>query len=416
MNLLFVSNYFPPEVNAPATRLVEHARVWAAAGHTVEVLTSNPNFPEGEIYDGYENRFVQERTDGIDVTRVPMYVAENKGVLKRTLSYVSFALSALRHVGRLRRRPDLVVATSPQFFAAIGGYWIARRFGVPFVLEVRDLWPESIVAVGAVRRSPIIRVFERLEQFLYEQSDHIVVVTDAFKAAIVAKGIDPEKISVVKNGADLRRYPGPPTPEQRAAAKASFGLDGRFVAAYTGTIGMAHRADVLYEAAAHTASPDVLYVVVGTGAERAALEARQQAAPRAGFRLLDKQPKERMPDLLAACDVSVVHLRDSPLFRTVIPSKIFEAMAMGVPIVLGVRGETQEIVEASGAGLVVPPEDPGALAEAVERLRADPALHARMVAAGPAYVAATHDRTVLAERYWQILSEVFGDRLAASLD
>jgi len=180
MRLLFVSNYFPPEVNAPATRTYEHARQWVADGHTVEILTAVPNFPEGEVYEGYENRFGQETMDGIEVTRVPMYVAENSGLVHRSLSYLSFMLAAVAYCGRLRRTPDLVAATSPQFFCAVAGWLISRLYRTPFVMEVRDLWPESIVAVGAIMdRNLIIRTLERLEHFLYRQAARIVVVTDA---------------------------------------------------------------------------------------------------------------------------------------------------------------------------------------------------------------------------------------------
>ena len=407
MRLLFVSNYFPPEVNAPATRLVEHARQWTADGHAVEVLTSNPNFPEGEIYAGYTNRFGHGVVDGIKVTRVPMYVAENKGTLKRTLSYLSFGLSALLRSGQLQQKPDLVVATSPQFFCALGGYALARVHRVPFVLEVRDLWPESIVAVGAVQRGRVIEAFEALERYLYRHADHIVVVTDAFKEAIMAKGIAGDKISVVKNGADLTFYGTPLDPDRLAELRKEFGFEGKFVAAYMGTLGMAHRADVLLEAAQRCPDPDVLFVVMGAGAERAALEAKQRALGLPNFRLLDKQPKHLMPYLLALSDVNVVHLRDMPLFGTVIPSKIFEAMAMGRPVVIGVRGESQKIVEDGDVGLAIPPEDPEALVEAVVRLKSSPELYARLSTNGPAYVRQHYDRKTLARRYWDVLAEVW---------
>ena len=402
MRLLFVSNYFPPEVNAPATRLGEHARQWAADGHAVEVLTSNPNFPEGEIYAGYDNRFRQDDAGDVAVTRVPMYVAENRGTLRRTLSYVSFMASAVWQSRRVRARPDVVVGTSPQFFCALGAYVIARRFGVPFVLEVRDLWPESIVAVGAVGRGALIRLFEALARHLYRHADHIVVVTDAFAREVVALGAPAENVSVLKNGADLDVYGAPLDAGRLAALRTELGFDGWFVAAYMGTIGMAHRADVMLDAAARC--PDVLFVVIGAGAKRAALAKRAAALALPNFRLIDKQPKAIMPYLLALTDVSVVHLSDTPLFETVIPSKIFEAMAMGRPVALGVRGEAQQIVEASGAGVAFVPEDADALAGAVCRLRDDPAEYARLSAAGPPYVRAHFDRRVLARRYWQILT------------
>jgi len=408
MRLLFISNYFPPEVNAPATRLYEHAKQWVADGHEVEVLTSQPNFPEGEIYEGYKNQFAFDKVDGIEVTRVPMYVAENKGTIKRTFSYLSFMLASVVFSQRVRKRPDVVVATSPQFFAALGGYVVSLFFRVPFVLEIRDLWPESIVAVGVVKRGMLIRLFEWMEHFIYRKADHIVVVTNAFKRFIEEKGIASEKISVLKNGFDLQILEQPLDEERLKKLRDSYDLDGKFVAAYIGTVGMAHGVEVMLEAARQCSDPNVVFMIVGAGAEREKLEARQAELRLPNVRLIDKQPKEMVPYLLALTDVSVVHLKSSPLFRTVIPSKIFEAMATKTPIVLGVEGETQEIIEEAGAGISIPPEDGEALALAVCQLRKDPALFETMAINGFDYVYRYHDRQTLARRYWKILEQAVG--------
>jgi glycosyltransferase involved in cell wall biosynthesis len=405
MRIQFVSNYFPPEVNAPATRLDEHARQWVRDGHDVEVLTSVPNFPEGQVYDGYENRFTRETRHGIDVRRVPMYVSANEGIARRTLSYLSFMLSAIWYA-RQSPTPDVVVATSPQFFAAVAGWWIARQHGVPFVLEIRDLWPESIVAVGAMERNAMIRLLERVERFLYREADRIVVVTDAFKRSIAAKGIPGEKITVLKNGVDLDRWDEPLDQDKLDRMRREHDLSGKFVASYIGTIGMAHRADVLLEAALQCDEPDVVFLVVGAGAQRQALEERYDNVRAPNFRLLDKVPKDDVPYLLALSDVSVVHLRDSDLFKTVIPSKIFEAMATRTPIVLGVRGETRAIIDEAEAGVFVPPEDAEALADAVVRLKRNPDRHTELAQNAYEYVHAHFDRTDLAREYAALLSDV----------
>ena len=405
MRIQFISNYFPPEVNAPATRLYEHAKQWVQNGHDVEVLTSVPNFPEGKVYDGYENQYTRENIDGIDVRRVPMYVTSNEGIVKRTLSYLSYMASAVWYARR-SPTPDVVVATSPQFFAAVAGWWIARQHDVPFVLEIRDLWPESIVAVGAMERNVIIRFFEQIEQFLYREADHIVPVTEAFKRAIVDKGIPADKISVIKNGVDLTRWEQPLDEAKLDKLRDEHQLNGKFVASYIGTIGMAHRADVLLEAAEQCDDPDIIFMVVGTGAQREALEARQDELQLPNVRLVDKVPKEEVPYLLALTDVSVVHLRDSDLFETVIPSKIFEAMVTRTPIALGVRGEAQDIIEAAEAGMPIPPEDPAALVDAVVRLKQHADLHARMAENGYEYVHTHFDRRDLARAYLSLLEEV----------
>jgi len=405
VQILFLSNYFPPEVNAPATRTYEHARQWVEDGHTVDVLTSVPNFPEGEVYEGYENRLTEELREGIRTTRVPMYVSPNEGVVRRTLSYLSFMVSASWYARRLPT-PDVVVATSPQFFAAIAGFWVAWTKDVPFVLEIRDLWPESVVAVGAMDRNLIIRCFEWIEERLYAAADRIVVVTDAFKEAIADKGIGSDKIAVIKNGIETDWWDEPLDTERLATLRREHDLEGKFVASYIGTIGMAHRADVLLEAAERCDDPDIVFMVVGTGAKRDELEARQDAMQLDNFRLVDKVPKETVPYLLALSDVSVVHLRDNPLFETVIPSKMFEAMATRTPIVLGVRGEAQQIVEEAGAGIPIPPENPDALVEAVRRLKEDPPRHEEMAENAYEHVHAHYDRQALARRYAALLEQV----------
>ena len=399
MKILFVSNYFPPEVNAPATRLIEHARQWIKEGHQVEVLTSVPNFPEGRVYDGYKNQFSFDDREGVRVARVPMYVTKNEGTIKRTFSYISFMLSACWYARKLSSKPDIVIATSPQFFCAIGGYFIAKLKRAPFVLEIRDLWPESIVAVGAVERNAIIKIFERIELFLYRKSDHIVVVTNAFKRFIIKKGIAPEKISVIKNGADLTAWSEPLDEDKLANLKEKLGLNGKFVVSYVGTIGMAHRADVLLEAAQQCDDPDITFVVIGSGAERLKLEERAAELNLPNFKLLDRVSKSEVRYIMALTDVSIVHLRASPLFKTVIPSKIFEAMATRTPIVLGVEGESKEIVEEAGAGLTIEPENVDELVEAVKRLKMDPILYAKIQDDGQNHVQSFYDRSVLAKKY-----------------
>ena len=406
MRILFIGNNFPPEVNALATRLYEHARTWVQEGKEVVVMTDVPNFPEGVVYEGYTNTYSEETMDGIEVVRVPLYITANEGAIKRIVSFISFMMSSIWYSRKLKGSFDLVVASSPQFFAAIGGYAISKLKGAKFVLEVRDLWPESIVAVGAMSRNAIIRFFEQIEHFLYRRADHIVVVTNTFKRVIAGKGIDADKISVLKNGADLSRYGESLDPETLSRLRREHNLDGKFVASYIGTIGMAHRVDVLLDAAEKCTREDVVFVIVGTGANRKALEDRLAANPLPNVRLIDKQPKSLVLYWLALSDASIVHLKASPLFKTVIPSKIFEAMAMRIPILLGVDGETREIIEESEAGLFFTPEDSDALLEKVIALRDDPAFCARLGMNGEAYVREYHDREKIARRYWGLLEAV----------
>jgi glycosyltransferase involved in cell wall biosynthesis len=283
---------------------------------------------------------------------------------------------------------------------------VARNRGVPFVLEVRDLWPESILAVGAMRSSWAIDVLERLETALYHAADRIVVVSPAFRDHIQARGVSPERIVVLPNGIVPEEFPTDPTSPEVDELRAELGLEDRFVVSYVGTVGMAHGLEVVVEVARLCPDPDVRFLVVGAGAGRADLDRRRKELGLDNVLLVDRQPRERVPLLHALSDVALVPLRDRPAFRRVIPSKLLEVMGAGLPVVLGVRGQARVILEEAGGGIAVPPEDPRALLEAVLRLKADPDLRAEMGRSGQTYVRREYDRRVIADRYWQVLQEV----------
>lgn len=377
MRILFLSDNFPPEGNAPATRLYEHATRWVRAGHEVTVITCAPNFPEGMLFPGHRNAWrCVEAIDGIRVVRVKTYITANEGFLKRTLDYMSFMLMGFV-MGLFERRPDVVVATSPQFFCAIGGWALSVAKWRPFVFELRDLWPASITAVGAMRKGLVIRLLERIEMFLYRRADAIVSVTESFREELAARGVPREKIKVVINGVDLDRY----EPRQRDPELArEFGLDGKFVAGYMGTHGMAHALPKVLEAAECLRHrTDIVFFFAGAGAERAKVEQLARDRDLQNVRLIPRQPKERMPLLWSVCDLSIVPLRDTPVFATVIPSKIFESMGMGVPILMSLpEGEATSIVRRTESGVCVPPEDAQAMADAIVRLADSPAEMARL--------------------------------------
>lgn len=406
MHVLFVSNYFPPEVNAPATRLYEHAREWMKDGGSLDVITAVPNFPEGVVYQGFKNAYTRENVEGIHVARVPMYVAENKGTIKRSISYVSFMLSAIWYSRRIARPADIVVASSPQLFSAVAGYVISRMRRVPFVLEIRDLWPDSIVAVGAMRRNWLIRMFEALERFLYRKASHVIVVTDSFKRILTERGVEPSKITVLKNGADWESFSDPLDQAMLSEIRERYDLNGKFIAAYIGTIGMAHGAQILLEAAERCADPSIVFIIMGAGSSRDSIVARHNELGLKNVRLIEKHPKKMVRYFLEVADVCVVHLRDVSLFQTVLPSKIFEAMATRTPIALGIRGEAQEIIEESGAGIPFVPEDANSLLETVLQLRGDATLYEQMATSGYNYVRSHHDRKKIARTYWTLLQEV----------
>ena len=333
----------------------------------VTVLTNHPNHPRGILYPGYRNGWLtREEIDGIHVRRVKTFLAANAAVVRRTLSYLLFMVAAI--VGSIPVRDvDLVIATSPQFFCAMAGWVVSRLKRKPFVFELRDLWPDSIVTVGAMKARLTIRLLESLELFLYRQADLIVAVTDSFRENLARRGIDPRKIVVLKNGADLEFYQPRARPEALAQ---QLGATHKFVAAYIGTVGMAHAVRTIVEAAELLRDdPAILLLVIGEGAEKAKVEGLAAAKRLTNIKVLPAVNKQTVRDYYALTDLNLVTLLDQPLFRTVIPSKIFEIMAMGRPILSSVHGEARTILESAGAATFVDPENAEQLANAIRELR-----------------------------------------------
>lgn len=404
MQILLLTDNFPPETNAPATRTHEHARRWVEAGEDVTVITCAPNFPGGKIFQGYRNKLWQQETiDGIKVIRVWSYVTANEGFLKRTADYMSFMVSGFL-AGLFVRKPDVIVATSPQFFCACSGWVLSVVRRKPFVFELRDLWPDSILAVGAMKESAAIRSLRRLEYFLYRRAKLIVSVTHSFREILAGNGIDRDKIVVVPNGVDPKAFMPGPKPDDLVS---SLRLEGKFVAAYVGTLGMAHGLGTLLDAAAILLADErIAFVLVGTGAERKQLE---ELASQRGLRnvlFVGAVDKETVKKYWRLCDVALVLLRDSPLFRHVIPSKMFEAMGTARPIVLGVLGESQGILERAEAGIQVEPENAEQLALAISKLANRPDLCQKMAGTGRKFVSSEFDRKVLASRMLDQLRKV----------
>ena len=404
MRILFISHYFPPEVNAPASRTHEHCRQWGADGHDVTVITGVPNHPAGTIFDGYRNAWRQASdVDGIRVIRTWMFLAANAGFAKRILNYLLFGLTAVIASRRVKE-PDLVVATTPQFFCGIAGALVARLKGRPFVLEVRDLWPKSIVELGQLSEGPALGALEWLERWLYRSAAGIVVNTRAFIDHIAETGYPREQIELVYNGIDTRKFrPRPPSESLRSL----HGLTGRTSVAYIGTLGLAHGLESVLDAARLLKDrPEIIFLLIGDGAERGKLEAQLEARGITNVRILGLQPRETMPDWIASIDILLVCLRDLPVFETVIPSKIFEFLAQERPVIVAARGEIRQMTEAAEAGWVVDPENPELLAGAIERVIEQPEEAARRSQAGRAWVETEFVRDALARKMLAFMEEV----------
>ena len=417
MKIVFFSHYFPPEGNAPASRTYEHAVRWAEQGVDVTVITCAPNVPDGVVYDGYKNRLWPQREtiDGVSVVRVWSYVAANAGGMKRILNYVSYLVSSVFAFLFFCKRPDLVVATSPQFFCGWAGTVASWLKWCPFLLEIRDIWPESIIAVGAMKEGLLTRCLERMEKWMYRSATHIVAVGNGYKKAILKRAPNLNNISVITNGVDLTKFAHMPPDED---FRKKWGLEDKFVCAYVGTIGMAHGLEVVLDAAEKLKRADrndIRFCLVGDGARRKELENQtQQRDLQSHVVFTGRLPKSEMGIVLASSQVLLIHLKACDLFTTVIPSKMFEAMAMERPIIMGVDGEAREIVATSRSGINMEPGNTDQLVEAVCRLADDPEFASKLASQGRPFVSECYTHDVMANRLLEVMRTVaVGKQVAA---
>jgi colanic acid biosynthesis glycosyl transferase WcaI len=387
MRILFFTDHFKPEPSAPAAHVHERAKLWVKWGHQVTVICSAPNFPVGEVYPGYKNSWRHiEGIDGIRVVRVKTFITKNEGFFLRTLDYISYMLSAF-FFAFFEKRPDVAISTSPHLFAAAGGTAHCKLRGIPHIFEIRDLWPASIATIAGMKKGRSYRILEALELCLYRNSKRILALVPSFLGDLVSRGVPASKIDVVINGANLELFsPRPPDLELQE----TYGLKDRFVVGYLGTIGLAHGLENVIEAAKILRDKPVTFLFVGVGA---GLEQLQKAAVESGLQnivFVGRQLKEDMPRFWSICDASLIHLKNDPLFEGAIPSKIFESMACGLPILyVGPKSEGTAIVQKHNAGLHVAPANPMALVAAIERLFSNEQLAAELrsnsLAAAPLY-------------------------------
>ena len=411
MKILYISQYYPPEMGAPSVRVSQLARHWKAAGHQVTVQTGFPNHPTGKLHPEYVNRFRRgfhrEELDGIDVVRSWLIPLPNRKPWQRILNYVSFCLSAAVR-GTFLRRPDVVIATSPQLLVGLAGWWVHLIKRVPLVFEVRDIWPEGILASGVGREGTFFaRSLRAVSRFLYRVSDRIVVVSPAYIDDLVRDySVPRDKMSLVPNGVETDLF----RRSEDRSIDTELGLEGRFVCSFIGTIGFAHGLSTVVEAATTIKDqlPDVVFLLVGEGSDKESLREAIASKGLDNVMLLDQQPFERVPQILSRSDVALVLLKRAPTFKTVIPTKMLECMACEVPVVLGVEGQAAELLAAADGGIAIAPEDPQALVDALARLHEDPELRRRYGSSGRDYVVNNLSRGATATTYIDFLAEVIG--------
>ncbi|HEY1462089.1 MAG TPA: glycosyltransferase family 4 protein [Terriglobales bacterium] len=416
MKILYISQYFPPEIGAPAARASELVRHWVQQGQDVTVLTGFPNHPNGVMTPEYRKAMrklvVKENSDGAKIVRSWLLPFPNRKSYERILNYTSFLLSAAI-TGTFLSRPDVVIATSPQLLVALAGWWVAHCKRVPFVFEVRDLWPESLAAVGAGNQNSFLyRALKKIAGFLYRHADHIVVVTPAFKNYLTEHWqIPAEKIAVVQNGVETDTF----SPRNSdSSLRSKLDLEGKFVVSYIGTIGMAHGLNVLIESAAklQNSAPNVQFLLVGEGADRERICSLAQSRGLTNLHFAGPQAREKIPAYIAASDVCLALLKKANIFETVIPTKMLEYMSCARPVILGLEGHARKIVENAAAGIWITPESSEELCKAIMQFEANRSLGRQLGANGRNYILQNFSRKETATEYLTLLQELTGMRVS----
>ncbi len=415
MRLRILTHYYPPEVGAPQMRLAALAQGLARAGAEVTVHTGFPHYPDGEIKPPYRNRpFVVEEIDGARIVRSWVYAAPNRGFGRRLANHASLAASALATAPAGGPADVLLVETPPLLLAgAAVAYANAKR--ARLVLNVADLWPDSAVEMGTLDSRPAIAAARRLERLAYRRAAAIACPTEGIYAELKRRPESAGKASLMRPAVDLDRFasdldhPRGGSMSAAGSAATATGRDGRSLRVlYAGTVGLAHGLGVLVDAAEELERREdgagVGVTIAGDGAEAPSLRARLADGGPPGVRMLGAVPADRIPALYAESDVAVVMLRDLPIFEGALPTKMLEAMAAGRPVVLAARGEAARLIEREKCGVVVPPEDPRALADALSALAADPARRAALGAAGRRAAERDFGRDAWLRRWSDLLS------------
>jgi glycosyltransferase involved in cell wall biosynthesis len=406
VRILFLSQYFPPEIEPSAGKVCDLSRNLAARGHEVTVITGFPNYPTGIMPREYKNRLLAEETvDNVRVLRTFLITSPNRGFTRRMVGGSSFMCSStLRSI--FAGPSDVVITSSPPLEIGLAGYLVSRLRSVPFVFEVRDVWPMAAIVLGVIRNRVVIRLAQSVERFIYSNADHIVAVTDGVRQHVLELGVDESMTTLIKNGVDtdifrpLDRY---------SPLRQQLGLNGKFVCIYTGTHGLqANLSAVLQAAALLKPDPDIAFLFVGDGAEKPKLRQIKQEQSLSNVIFLDPQPRELIPHLISLADVGLVHTRSEAFFEGYLPVKMFEYMACGCPVVVANNGEARQLVEEARAGVWAEPGNPSSLADTLRGLRADPAWRAQLGANGAQYAAHNLSRDMLAAQYERLLAAVIG--------
>jgi glycosyltransferase involved in cell wall biosynthesis len=403
MKIVVICHYFPPEIGAPSARLYEMSKRWVELGNEVHVVTCFPNHPTGIIPDEYKGmKYKLENMDGIHVYRNYVYATPNKGFIKKTLGHISFMLSSALYSMKKIDKPDVIITSSPTFFSIFSGYWYSLRKKADFILEIRDLWPAAMIELGVMKEGFITKILEKMELFFYRKSKKLIMVTQSFKDNVINRGISEDKVHVITNGFNQDLF-YPKEKNQELTNK--YNIQDKFVISYVGAHGISQNLRTILEVAKKLrVYKNIEFVFVGEGAEKDKLKQIVREEELTNVQFIDAQPKEAIPEFYNSSDLCLIPLKNIELFKTFIPSKMFEIMACGVPIVASLEGEAAQILEDSKAALVVQPDDPDEIAAAIQELINDKEKYNHMKANGPKFVEKNYSRNKLAERYLELIN------------
>ncbi|WP_163195293.1 glycosyltransferase family 4 protein [Clostridium thermarum] len=405
MKILFLTQYCPPEVGAPQNRIFEFARMLKKFGHQVSILTAMPNYPKGEIFDEYKGRKTcVEELEGIRIVRTSIYASKDKSFTKRLRNYLSFTFSSLLQGAKYIEKQDVIITESPPLFLGWSGYVLSKMKKAKFIFNVSDLWPESAVKLGVLNNKLFIKMSTWLEEFCYRKAAAVTGQTRGIVDNIVSRGFDKHKVHLITNGVDTEFF----RRENRSEdLRKELNIDGKFAVCYAGIHGLAQGLEVIIEAAERLKEyEDIRFLFFGEGPEKDKLIAmvREKGLKNVDFHPM--QPKTKMPAIIASMDATVIPLKKLELFKGALPSKMFEALASELPIIMAVEGEAKELIDRAQAGITVEPENPEAVAQAVLTLYRDYDKSREMGRHGRRYVMENYSRDAITRKLETILLDL----------
>ncbi len=409
MHIWTICQYFKPEPGAPSARLSGLAKQWVKQGHNVSILTSVPNHPQGEYHPDYKKSkaVFTEEEDGYTIVRHKFFITPNSKFLKKTWSHISFAWKVYKAHKKIKftQKPDIIMASSPSFFCVISAWRLSRIHKVPFVFEVRDLWPGIFRELGTIKNETVLKTIEKLEMFLYRKAGSVVTVTKGFAKNIADRGIDPKKLYVITNGVSDDEWQTATDPKKNGEVsrlQSEFQINNMTkVLLYIGTHGQSQALGQIIDAARMMMNnSETLFLFVGDGADKARIESLAKGMPNVQF--IPSQQKEKVWAFYNLAYACFIPLKDIPGFATFIPSKMFEVMAAGTPIVAMLQGEAADILNQSQSSIVCPPEKPEILGRELQTLIENPAKAEQMGRQGRQFVSQNYLHSTLAKKYIMI--------------